>query len=59
VRSASDPEVVYTITAEGCDCPDAQKAPVGRSKHYWAVILTATAQQSQAYREKEAARGND
>ena len=43
VRSATDAEVVYTLLPEGCDCPDRQRAPDGRCKHYWAVYLTHAA----------------
>jgi hypothetical protein len=44
VRSASDAEVVYALKPEGCECPDRQRAPEGRCKHYWAVYLTHAAQ---------------
>lgn len=44
VRSASDAEVVYAIQPEGCECPDRQRAPESRCKHYWCVYLTYTAE---------------
>jgi hypothetical protein len=33
VHSQSEHGKSYTITAEGCQCPDAEKAPHGRCKH--------------------------
>jgi hypothetical protein len=47
VQSASDPEVIYVVGAQGCDCPDQRKAPDGRCKHYWSVYLTQAAQQQE------------
>lgn len=45
VQSASDTEVVYTVTREGCECKDSVRAPEGRCKHKWAVALVKKAQQ--------------
>lgn len=47
VRSASDAEVVYALKPEGCECPDRQRAPEGRCKHYFCVYLTHAAQQKE------------
>src|SRR5262245_5596238 len=47
VCSASDPEVRYRLGPEGCDCPDRQRAPDGRCKHYLAVYLTHAAMQTE------------
>lgn len=46
VRSASDPEVIYTVEGTRCDCQDFPRAPGGRCKHRFAVALTRMAQAS-------------
>lgn len=47
VQSATDPEVIYNLHPEGCDCPDKPRALEGRCKHYWCVYLTHAAMQAE------------
>lgn len=50
VQSASDPEVVYHVSTDVCDCPDFERAPDGRCKHRYAVCLVKRAQKALAHR---------
>jgi len=53
VRSATDAEVGYALRPEGCECPDRQRAPDGRCKHYYAVYLVLAVQQDYPHLTKE------
>ena len=47
VRSQSDDQTVYTLTAAGCPCVDAQRHPGRSCKHRWAVDLMLIAEERQ------------
>ena len=56
VRSQANADVAYTVTPDGCECPDSARRPSQRCKHDVAVRILLSAEGDEARQREQAGR---